>query len=75
MRQILEVVKAITRRFLSDYVAKLDNKKTIPALAWLERRGEGREEREAEEETTFTPVKVVNRNSVEEDDDVLEKMS
>lgn len=69
MRQILEVVKAITRRFLSDYVAKLDNKKTIPALAWLERRGEGREEREAEEETTFTPVKVVNRNSVEEDDD------
>ena len=51
-------------------MAKLDNKKTIPALAWLERRGEGREEKEAEEEeSTFTPVKVVNRNSVEEDDD------
>jgi len=57
------------RRFLSDYVAKLDNKKTIPALAWLERRGEGREERETKEENNFTPVKVVNRNSVEEDED------
>ena len=50
-------------------MAKLDNKKTIPALAWLERRGEGREERETKEENNFTPVKVVNRNSVEEDED------
>ena len=50
-------------------MAKLDNKKTIPALAWLERRGEGREQKEAEEETTFTPVKVVNRNSVEEEEE------
>ena len=50
-------------------MAKLDNKKTIPALAWLERRGEGREERETKEENNFNPVKVVNRNSVEEDED------
>ena len=50
-------------------MAKLDNKKTIPALAWLERRGEGREDRETKEENNFTPVKVVNRNSVEEDED------
>ena len=54
-------------------MAKLDNKKTIPALAWLERRGEGREQKEAEEETTFTPVKVVNRNSVEEEEEEEEE--
>ena len=60
-------IKFTIRRFLSDYVAKLDNKKTIPALAWLERRGEGREKDQAEED--FTPVKLVNRNSVEEEEE------
>ena len=49
-------------------MAKLDNKKTIPALAWLERRGEGREERAGGEDATLNPTKLVNRNSVEEEE-------